>query len=29
MYINLLTKWPGIISLGQTFIQDFDYVRDA
>ena len=29
MYINLLNKWPGIISLGQSFIQDFDYVRDA
>jgi hypothetical protein len=29
MYINLLNKSPGIISLGQFFIRDFDYEGDA
>jgi N-acyl-D-aspartate/D-glutamate deacylase len=29
MYINLLNKWPGIISLGQSYIRDFDYVVDT
>ena len=29
MYINLHNKSPGIISLGQFFIRDFDYAGDA
>jgi hypothetical protein len=29
MYINLLNKSPGIISLGQFFIRDFNYAGDA
>ena len=29
MYINLLNKWPGIVSLGQSLVLDFDYAGDA
>ena len=29
MYINLLEKWPGTISLGQSIVLDFDNAGEA